>query len=211
MLRRNSWLGAAALAALLIGMLAVGCEDPVPEELNGMWKGNSGMDNIECIVVFNNGRFEQWLLLNGKTILKEQKGTYKISGGRFTMTTTHIHGDMFTGLDAIAGAVSGGMVPMVGMSYLIGRVYGGMESKWYKKTELKTAVKRSFEAYFTRESGEVLTQSERAAFDASFDESYGRLFDMMFLTVSGPTYRVTGGKLILTYNGDQTIYVKYGE
>ena len=84
MANKNFWLGILVMA-LVFGMTVVGCDDgstdgETDSALNGTWVGE---DDIE--LKFNNGNFE--VSEDGTPF---QKGTYTTSGGKLTITLTHM-------------------------------------------------------------------------------------------------------------------------
>jgi hypothetical protein len=88
------------------------------------------------------------------------KGTYTTSGNNITIQITHIHGSMFEGM---------------------------LESKWYTKAELKTALKASFDFLMPR------------AMDAQID--------VMFVPQTG-TYSISGNTLTMTMAGETTTFTR---
>jgi hypothetical protein len=100
------------------------------------------------------------------------KGTYTTNGSNMTMTITQIHGDMMDGI---------------------------LDSKFYTKNEMKTAMK----AYFKTEMGEDWTDE----YDAMFDETYGAQLDEMFTSETG-TYSISGNQLTVTMGGEPAIFTK---
>jgi hypothetical protein len=135
MLRNKSWQRMLAVTtAVLFGMLVIGCgKDDNPagggSGLDGTWV-SSGEEGTTLSL--NNGSFE--ISANAGTMLEDKavkmiKGTYSTSGGSFTLTPAQIHGDMFNAI-------------LLGEMEEMGELFKGkaLESKWYTKNELKTAM-----------------------------------------------------------------------
>lgn len=223
MLRNKSWQGIfAAAAAVLFGMLAVGCgtddnpsgggtpwsiETWVAEngelaqnngsfemktltqanddsELNGTWVTEDGE------LTLNNGSFEMkalipeydddWEEIIDTMSVRAMKGTFTTSGSAFTLTPTHIHGDLF---NAELG------LGELGDEFLI-------TSAWYTKDELKTEFKKVFGALVYAMMGG----------DEMIDEMFSEL-----TTPQVGTYVLSGNSLTLAFDdGDTQTFTREG-
>jgi len=74
----------------LLGVIFAGCAD---SSLNGTWITN--IEDVDVIWKFDNGKFEQALILEGQTI-PVVKGTYKTKDNVFIGSGTHIHTSFFS-------------------------------------------------------------------------------------------------------------------
>ena|GEM_PF-1780431 len=113
---KNNFLGILVIV-LVFGMMVPACANQVDRSLNGTWvyeEKHEGEDaevplEIRHEVTFNNGNFE--MSNDGQPVLR---GRYATDNGKFTLTTTHVHGLML-GYDS------------------------GFESRWYSRNEIKSA------------------------------------------------------------------------
>jgi hypothetical protein len=151
---------------LVFGLFFTGCPNDSDDSggssqgdpLNGSWAEGAGQG--QQTVKLDNGNFE----ISENSSILFAKGSYTTSSGKITMSITHIHG--------------GYLINQMG-SY----APAGLESKWYSKSELKTAAGLS---------------------DAEFEQSLGGVF-----IETTASYSVNGNTLTMSYqDGNTTTYTR---
>jgi hypothetical protein len=142
---------------LVFGMAFIGC----PNDDGSSGGGDSALNGTW---VSGSGSNQQEIKLdNGNFEVSSggnsmMKGTYAAAGGKLTIKITRVHGDML-----------------------------GIESKWYSKDELKTAVK----------------QANPGMTDEQFEENFSSVF-----TEQTGDYSVNGNTLTMTSGGQTTAYTR---
>jgi hypothetical protein len=182
MLRTKSWLGtSAAVAALLVGMLTIGCggsddsgggsKQPVtpptePAKLEGVWKAITD-DGTVLFDIKEDKTFET--KVNGNQFIK---GTYTAVSPNYTLTITHVHG----------AAVNAQIEDYLGSEIKI-------DAKWYTKEEFKSAVIEAVNEILPPDLGGGFGEDE-------FEEGFGFMFEPQV-----GTYILNGDKLGITRDG----------
>jgi len=112
MVNKKFWLGIPVIA-LVLGIAVIGCAptDDNDSDINGTWALN-GTTTYTYEIKFSGGNYEAY-----RDDKPYTKGTYSAKEGEIVMTPTHIHGNYFTFSNI---------------------TIAGLESKWYKKDELKS-------------------------------------------------------------------------
>jgi len=192
------WKPAGALAAaLLFGMMAVGCgsdDDGTPAELNGTWIADENNDGIA--LVLSSGSFEFWApayffaavyddwddddyweddyySYYDDEIIPFVKGSFSISGNRVTLNPNKFHGDA---LNIMMGFED---TPFE------------ITSKWYTKSELKKELKDKLGYIYTMGDG-----------DKAVDQLYDEMADQFI--GSRMTYELDDDILYLTNEDGET-------
>jgi hypothetical protein len=153
--------------ALTFSLAVIGCPNETDDNngggdsaLNGTWVSGSGSGSNQQEIKLDNGNLE--VSIGGSSGMK---GTYTAASGKLTMKVTHIHGGMF-------GSSASQM---------------GLESKWYSKDELKSAVKQ--------------------VMSTMTDEQFNQQFGNMFIEQIGD-YSVSGDTLTITTEGSTQTYTR---
>jgi len=195
----------AVAAALLFGMTAVGCTgDPAgntPAELNGTWIADEENDGIA--LVLSSGSFEIWMpeyylydlsddgddwdddyyynnYYYGDELIRFIKGSFSTSGNRVTLNPNQLHGDALNIL----------------LGFEDSQFFELLESKWYTRSALKSALKDRLGPFYTLGGGDK-------AVDQMYDEGIAEF------TNTKMTYELDGDILYLTDgDGETAVFTK---
>jgi hypothetical protein len=156
MANKKLFWGISALA-LVFGLVLAGCGDTDGDDNSGGLNGTWVSDSeTSQEITLNNGNFE--VSRGGSAIMK---GTYTASGGKLTSKPTLIHGSFFEQASQM-----------------------GLESKWYTKDELKSAMA-----------------------DRITDELFESMFAEKFAETTSD-YSVSDSTLTMTSKGETTTYTR---
>jgi uncharacterized repeat protein (TIGR02543 family) len=140
-------------------------------ELNGTWvvlprAGDYSFINGGSMMKFNNGNYE-----TGTTEIPANKGTYTTGNGEISLTATHLYGSNYSGMTI---RVESNTTITLGL----------LESKWYTKDELKTAL---IEDGKSEEEAAQVVNSLFSPFTYSYSIS-GNIFTIYSDTSTGSPY-----------------------
>jgi hypothetical protein len=144
---------------LAFGITVTGCPTDTDDD------GGGGDSALNGTWVSGSGSSQQELKLDNGNFevssggISMMKGTYTAASGKLTIKGTHVHGSMF------------------GSS--------GIESKWYSKDELKTAIKQAMPG--------ITDEQFEESFSFGFTEQTGDY------SVNGNTFTMTSGGQTTTY------------
>lgn len=183
----------AVTAAVLFGMLVIGCGNGGSPTGGGMQSGGLEgtwySEDEGGYMTLNDGSFEISISPNpmSANIVKALKGNYTTSGNQFTMMPALIHGDF---INLIMEPMLESMLEDIGgdLDIDIGSLLGArLESKWYTESELKSAMRNLFGVLLYAAMGG--------------DSFIGGMFEELTTPHVG-TYVLNGDSLTITYDDD---------
>jgi hypothetical protein len=190
------WLVGMLVMALVLGMAVIGCDNGSGGNDDGNKDNNKDNNNKDSPlkdttwVGIVGGRGEttysgevKFTDTTFEIFAKDfmgQRGSYTTSGSGITMTITQIHGSTY-----------------------------GLDSKWYTKDQLKTAMEAGegdlTDADF--EGEEDLADADFEEEDDWSDADFEEEFERIFAPQTG-TFAINGNTLTLTFNGMTTTFAK---